>query len=92
MFYIYIIKNIFGKLYVGVSENPDSRLKEHNTQRGSIFTKSGNFKIVFKEEYKTLSEARKREIQIKKWRRDKKENLINLYNKGLPTKIKKDTI
>lgn len=87
MVYVYIIKNKFGKLYVGISENPSYRLNEHNTRRGSIFTKSGNFKIVFEEEYKTLSEARKREIQIKKWRRDKKENLINLYAKGLPTKM-----
>ena len=82
MIYVYIIKNKFGKLNIGISKNPNSRLGEHNNQRGSIFTKSGNFKIVFKEEYKTLAEARKREIQIKKWRRDKKENLINLYVKG----------
>lgn len=87
MIYVYIIKNNLGKLYVGISKNPDSRLKEHNSQRGSAFTKLGNFRIVFREEHKTLPEARKREIQIKKWRRDKKEILINLYSKGLPTKI-----
>ena len=87
MQYVYIIKNYIGKLYVGISENPNSRLKEHNTQRGAVFTESGNFKIVFKEEHQTLSEARKREIQIKKWRRDKKENLIKLYAQGIKTKI-----
>ena len=47
MQYVYMIKDDTGKLYVGISENPDSRLKEHNTERGSIFTESGNFKIVF---------------------------------------------
>ena len=87
MVYVYIIKNKFGKIYVGVSANLDSRLKEHNTRRGSIFTKTGNFELVFKEEHETLAEARRREIQIKNWRREKKENLINLYAKGLPTKI-----
>jgi len=80
-------QNGFGKLYVGVSENPEQRLKEHNTHRGSVFTKVGSFKIVFKEEHSSLSEARQREIQIKKWRRDKKELLIKRYQQGLTTKL-----
>lgn len=87
MYYVYMAINNYGKLYIGISGNPESRLKEHNTQRGSVFTKSGNFKIVFKERYSTLPEARQREIQIKKWRREKKENLIKRYQKGLSTKI-----
>lgn len=82
-------QNNYGKLYIGVSKDPYFRLKEHNTQRGSVFTKSGNFKVVFQEEYFTLTEARKREIQIKKWRRDKKEQLILIYQKGLTTKMDK---
>jgi len=82
-----MIKNAFGKLYIGVSKKPNFRLEEHNTQRGSVFTKSVNFRVVFKEEYSDLAGARQREIQIKKWRRDKKENLIRRYDAGLPTKI-----
>lgn len=85
--YVYIAQNSKGKLYVGVSNNLPVRLKEHNTQRGSIFTKSGGFRIVFKEEYSTLAEARQREIQIKKLRREKKEMLINRFQRGLPTKL-----
>jgi len=89
MYYVYIVINSHSKLYTGVSADPENRLSEHNTQRGSIFTKSGDFKIIFKEEYPTLAEARQREIQIKKWRREKKEILIERYQKGLPTKIQK---
>ena len=84
--YVYMVQNNFRELYIGVSENPNQRLREHNTDRGSVFTKRGNFKIVFKEEHANLSEARQREIQIKKWRRDKKELLITRYQQGLPTK------
>ena len=87
MCYVYIITNNYGKLYVGVSKDPENRQKEHNTQRGSVFTESGNFKIVFKEKYLTLTDARQREVQIKKWRRDKKEFLIAKYSKGLETKF-----
>ena len=87
MYYVYITINNYNKLYIGISANPENRLKEHNTQRGSIFTKSGSFRIFFKEGHSTLSKARQREIQIKKWRRDKKEMLIEKYQKGLSTKI-----
>lgn len=85
-YYVYMVRGTDDKLYVGVSQNLEHRTKEHNTQRGSTFTKSGGFIIVFKEEYPNLKEARQREIQIKKWRRDKKEFLIGKYKQGLPTK------
>ncbi len=90
MSFIYIIKNDFGKLYVGITENLKDRLDYHNSKMGAEFTKgNAKFQMVFSEEYKTLPEARKREIQIKKWRRDKKERLIGLYKKGISTKPSK---
>ena len=87
-----MIKNTYGKLYTGVSSNLPKRIYYHNTKQGSIFTKSqvalgDKFKIAFYEEYPTLTEARKREIQIKKWRREKKEKLIERFNSGLSTKL-----
>jgi len=83
-----MIKNSHGDLYVGVTDNPQQRLKYHNEKRGALFTKrDSEFDIVFLEEHPTLADARIREIQIKKWRRDKKEKLIERYRKRLPTKI-----
>lgn len=88
MYFLYILKNFYGDLYVGVTNNPQQRLKNHNEKRGALFTKrNSEFEIVFLEKYETLTETRKREIQIKKWRRDKKEVLIERYRKGLPTKL-----
>ena len=87
MYFVYMIQNSYADLYVGVTDNPQQRLKYHNEKRGALFTKRDTkFEIVFLEQYPTLSEARKREIQIKKWRRDKKEMLIERYAKNLPTK------
>lgn len=84
-----MIKNPFKDLYVGITDNPEQRLKSHNEKRGALFTKrDSKFMIVFIEEHETLAEARKREIQIKKWRRDKKELLIERYRNGLETKLK----
>jgi putative endonuclease len=89
MYFVYMIKNLTSKLYIGISTNPNSRMITHNTKRGAKFTRRiPNYQIVFLEEYETMAEARKREIQLKKWRRDKKEMLIERYKKGLPTKIK----
>lgn len=88
MYFVYMIKNDFGKLYVGITESLGSRLYYHNTGQGAQLTKGrAKFKLVFHEQYDTLAEARKREIQIKKWRRDKKEMLIERFSKGLPTKL-----
>ncbi len=87
MYFVYMIKNSANKLYAGITDNPVRRLIEHNSQRGARYTSHiPTYATVFLEEYQTLPEARKREIQIKKWRRDKKETLIERYQKGLDTK------
>jgi putative endonuclease len=88
MYFVYMIKDNTNNLYIGLTDNPERRLYEHNSGRGALFTKNtSHFKIVFLEEYKTLIEARKREIQLKKWRREKKEILIEKYNNGLKTNM-----
>jgi putative endonuclease len=85
-----MIKNSYGNLYIGITDNPERRLREHNSKQGAGFTKNRDkFEIVFLENYTSLKMARSREIQIKKWRRDKKEKLIDLYSKNIPTKLLK---
>lgn len=86
MFFVYMIRNSYRDLYVGITDDPEQRLKYHNEKRGAQYTKRDTkFRIVFLEQHTTLAEARKREIQIKKWRREKKEMLIKRYQEGLPT-------
>ena len=86
--WVYMIRNKGNKVYVGVSKDPLRRLSEHNYKRGALFSKNNpSFETVFLEEYPSFVEARRREIQIKKWRRDKKDELIKKYSQGLDTKI-----
>lgn len=88
MYFAYMIRNSYGDLYVGITDDPEQRLKYHNEKRGALFTKrDSKFEIAFLEQYETLAQARKREIQIKKWRRDKKETLIERYQNKLSTKL-----
>ena len=86
MIYVYMIKNEIDRLYVGVTHNVEKRIEMHNRKAGAVFTMYGKFRIVFIEQYLTLKEARSREVQIKKWRREKKEALIRRYSDGLQTK------
>lgn len=86
--WVYMIRNKGNKIYVGVSKHPLKRLSEHNHKKGALFTTNNpSFKVVFLEEYSDIAQARKREIQIKKWRRDKKDELIKRYSHGLETKM-----
>jgi len=88
MYSVYMVRNSYNDLYIGITDNPKQRLKYHNEKRGAQYTKrDSKFEIVFLEQQPSLPEARKREIQIKKWRREKKELLIRLYKQSLPTKI-----
>lgn len=83
-----MIRNKGNKLYIGVTKNPNSRVYYHNRKRGSQFTQNNpSFEIIFLEEYSDLAAARKREIQIKKWRRDKKNKLVDLYRSGKETRL-----
>ena len=76
--YVYIIECLNGKYYTGMTCNIISRYKQHQKGAGSIYTKKyGVKKLSYYEEHNNLDDARYREKQIKKWRQEKKENLIN---------------
>lgn len=77
--FLYIATSISGRLYVGISTDPARRLVEHNSGRGSRFAKqNGKLKLAYISPLlKNQSEARKREIQLKGWTREKKLKLIS---------------
>ena len=77
MYILYILKGPKKHLYVGVTNNLENRLVRHKAGHGAEFTKRNKtYGIVYTESFSTLKEARRRESQIKGWRREKKENLI----------------
>ncbi len=77
MFIVYILKLSDGSLYTGYTKNLDERLKYHETGKGSKYVRSRlPFELMYTEECKTRSKAMKREIQIKKFSREKKLHLI----------------
>ncbi len=79
MFFTYIVECADKSLYVGCTNNLDRRIKQHNDSKwGAHYTKIRRPVVLkYSEEFTTLTEARKRESEIKGWRREKKMNLID---------------
>ena len=68
MYHVYVLENPSGKFYIGQTDDLARRLTRHNDpeSNSSKFThKHGPWKLVYKEEYSTRSEAVKREREIK---------------------------
>lgn len=76
-FYVYIIRCNDGYLYTGITNNLKRRLDEHNLGKTPNIKNRLPIKLVYKEQFNTRKEAAKREKEIKGWRRDKKEKLID---------------
>ena len=79
--FFYILRCRDNSLYSGITNNLEARLQEHNRGTGAKYTYIRRpVVLVYSEKYNNVSEARKREEQIKGWSKVKKENLI----KGFP--------
>ena len=80
--YVYIISNKnMTVLYTGVTSNLQSRIYEHKIGEGSKFAKKYNCTdLVYYESFVDIESAITKEKQIKKWKREYKENVINELN------------
>jgi putative endonuclease len=72
--YVYIVQCRGSLYYTGITNDIERRIKAHNLGKGARFTSGRRpVKLVYHERHPNKSSARKREIQIKDWRRAKKE-------------------
>lgn len=66
MFTVYVLQSEkIGKYYIGSTDNLEDRLIRHNRGYSKYTKNKGPFKVVYKEEFKTRSEARKKEYYLK---------------------------
>ncbi|MFV8370790.1 GIY-YIG nuclease family protein [Flavobacterium sp. LB2P74] len=71
-------------LYVGATKNLKNRIDCHRSGIGGVFTKKYNATIlIYFEEFDDLSDAFKREKQLKNWHKDWKWNIAKLSNPEL---------
>lgn len=80
--YVYIISNIKRTvLYTGVTSNLYARIYEHKQGTGSVWaSKYKCVDLLYYEFHERIEIAIEREKQIKKWKREYKENSINTFN------------
>jgi putative endonuclease len=80
-FYVYILANKAGTIYTGVTNDLERRVREHKAGTLAGFTKKYKVALlVYYEEFEYVHDAIAREKQIKAYRREKKDALINEFN------------
>ncbi|RKS00878.1 GIY-YIG nuclease family protein [Flavobacterium sp. 102] len=84
-YYVYIITNSYrSTFYIGMTNNLRERLKQHkeNIELGNkTFASKYNLEfLVYYEKFTWVQEAIGREKELKKWKREKKLNLIRGFN------------
>ena len=80
-YYVYIMTNRSGTLYVGMTNDIFRRVQEHKEGRGSKFTSKYRInRLVYYESTNDVWAAIAREKQIKGWLRAKKIALIESVN------------
>ena len=77
--FVYILECADESLYVGCTNNIEKRVHQHNhAKSGAHYTKLRRpVALKYQEEFATLAEGRKREAEIKSWKREQKLTLIN---------------
>ncbi len=78
MYFVYILECADESLYVGCTNDLERRIKQHNESKwGAHYTKIRRPVVLkYSEKFPTLILARRRESEIKGWRREKKLALI----------------
>ena len=81
-YYVYILTNTNNRvMYIGVTNNLQRRLYEHKNQLVAGFTKKYNIhKLVYFEITTDILSAIEREKQLKGWKRDRKNELVESMN------------
>ena len=85
MTYVYILRSTgqSGQLYIGVTNHTAKRLADHNEGKCLHTSKFRPWRMVYSEEFVEREDAFKRERQLKRWSRGKKQALINGNNATL---------
>jgi putative endonuclease len=75
-YYAYFARCNDGSLYAGYTTDLDKREKAHNEGKGARYTRVRRpIRIVYSEQFKTRSEAQKREYEFKQLPKKDKESL-----------------
>lgn len=81
MYYVYILENDRSWHYIGSCANLEKRLKRHNQNSVRSTKNKGPFRIIYRKEFETRTQARIKENEIK--RHKNIEYFLKLVNERL---------
>ena len=74
---MYIVRCADGTLYTGYARDPIARAKAHNHGRGARYTAGRRpVVLVYCERFEGIGDALRREREVKRWPRKRKEALV----------------
>lgn len=77
MYYVYLLECADRSIYTGITNDLEKRFRSHADGTGARYTKAKKvIGIRYVEEHPDRSTATKRELEIKRWARQKKLALI----------------
>ena len=87
---VYILLCDQKTFYVGITDNLNRRLNDHNSGYSNYTKKFSNINLVYKECFKSRRDAEVRETQLKGWSVAKKKALI-MGDKNLLIRLSKSS-
>ena len=86
VYFVYILRTSSNTLYTGQTSDLERRLKDHkekSSRSAKYIRYFPSFDLVYTETFPSRIEAMRRELQLKKWPKAKKEALISSDSKLL---------
>jgi pyrroline-5-carboxylate reductase len=74
--FVYLVRCSDGTIYTGITKSVSERIDTHNAGKGAAYTaQRGPVSLLYQESHPDQGSALRREAEIKKWRKGKKEEL-----------------
>ncbi len=92
MYYVYVLQNPEGQLYIGFTANLNERLQRHQDGKAGWTHSRGPWELVYHETFSDRKEAMRREIQLKNGRENQRLRsiLIRASDGAGPSDKRKD--
>ena len=73
----YLLRCSDDSLYAGICIDPEQRVETHQNGKGAKYTRSRlPVTLVYQEQHRSKGDALRREAEVKKWTKQRKERLV----------------
>ncbi len=79
--HLYLVRCADDTIYTGISIDVEARVTKHNSGRGAKYTSTRlPVRLIYSESKPDRISAMKREVQVKRWSRKMKEDLVKGFS------------